>query len=415
VVYSLGERNYNENLDAAWSVFTGPQFRSVQWLMAYYHGTKPPQRSGPSITLPGGAKVEYRSILSESRGANDADAGGRPDLIVFDDIIPTEAAWSSTMRTRIEDRILTMILPMGGPDCVIRGAGTMVHREDFVSKAARGVIAGWQTTENRDRSAKTSDGVLFPERFSAKELSQIEAEYSSLGKGYLYRREYLNDISEDATNPLAVYDVPIGTPTGNTIKVLAVDHSQGVGLDYFVAVELERDTQGRTYIGRLVRDNKLPLEGRKSAIANLVKTRRPERIVIEKTSESMTFIETLEPYLQQANIHILIDKPTAASRGEKNSFIVNWVEPMLKAGSLICKDDATRDILQAEMAAFSLTSKNNVDDLLDAIASGTRYLRSADVAKPEVLKPTGIPQLDRERAKLRAALTGKQRGALSFQ
>jgi hypothetical protein len=417
VVYSLGERNYSENMDAVWSVLTGPQFKAIQWLYGYYHGKEQPTRSGSTITLPGGAKIEFRSILSESRGANDAMAGGRPDLIVFDDIIPTEAAWSQTMRTRIEDRILTMIQPMGGPNCIMRGAGTQIHLDDFVSKCARGIVSGWDTTPLDDRAAIRPDGtVLFPERFTIEELERIRKEYDSLGKGYLFRREYLNDVNQDESHPLSRYSLEVIAPdTSNTHTVLCVDHSQGIGLDYFVVTQLQRDVTGRTFATVRTRENEISVPERVQAVERAILLHRPERVVVEDTSESRTFIDILRQHLLNRDIKIILDTPTASSRGDKNSFILGWIEPMCKDGSLICTDERTRDILLSEMVAFSITSNSNTDDTLDTIAGGVRYLRTPQREKKELFAPTGIPQLDRERKRLRDSLAGRKPEVLSFQ
>jgi hypothetical protein len=404
-------------MDAVWSVLTGPQFKAIQWLYGYYHGRMPPERSGSTITLPGGAKIEFRSILSESRGANDAMAGGRPDLIVFDDIIPTEAAWSQTMRTRIEDRILTMIQPMGGPNCIMRGAGTQIHLDDFVSKCARGIVSGWDTTPPEDRSAIRQDGtVLFPERFTIEELDRIRKEYDSLGKGYLFRREYLNDVNQDESHPLSRYILDISQPdSSNTHTVICVDHSQGIGLDYFVVTQLQRDVTGRTFATVRTRENEISVPERVQAVERAILLHRPERVIVEDTSESRTFIDILRQHLLNRDINIILDTPTAASRGDKNSFILGWIEPMCKDDSLICTDDRTRDILLSEMVAFSITSNSNTDDTLDTVAGGVRYLRTPQIEKKELFAPTGIPQLDRERKRLRDSLSGRKPEVLSFQ
>lgn len=417
MIFSDGQANYINNLNAAWSVLTGPKFRSIQWLYAYFHGLEPPRKVGNIIYLPGGSKIEFRSIDSESRGANDEAAGGRPDLILFDDVTSTDAASSHVKRETQENRIISMILPMGADDAVFRGAGTLIHREDYVAKVARGIFGGWTVTPAQDQEAHNDDYsfILFPEKFTEAEFRRIQSEdYDSVGKGWRYRIEYRNDIRLSKDQPLGIYDCPVAQPDTLTHDLLIVDHSQCVGQDYYAVTGLRRDTLGKTYAKVYTRRNDLTVPERLTAVYDAIMLRRPERVIVEDTSESRTFIDILLPFLQSKGVSISVDTPTAASRGDKVSFILGWVEPLCKAGSLLCEDQQTRDILSSEMNAFSVSSTANVDDVLDTIAGGARYLRTPAAPKKVLFAPTGIPQLDRERKRLRDSLTGKKTEAVSF-
>lgn len=379
LAFAYGAANYRSNQDAVFNILTGPQFRGIQWLMPYFHGLEQPKRKDNMIVFGSGAKIEFVSILGNTRGTNDAGAAGRPDLIMLDDIIPTEAAWSDVYRQRVEDRYLSVIVPMGGKGCRIVGAGTTVHREDLVSKIAAGKMGGWMTTPIEDRAAIRKDGtLLFPERYNADDLERIRVnEYEALGKGYLFRREYYNDVSETDTHPFSRYSVTKeDTDPNQCYRVIAIDHSQGVGGDYFAAGEIGRSYDGKTHVLDLERSNTIQLPERMQLIERWIKRRQPHVLVIEDTSESRTFIDVLKIYLYEAGIHVNIQTPTAASRGNKNGFILGWLEPLLRDGLLCCNVVDNLAIIETEMVNFSLDSKNNVDDCMDMIANACKYLET---------------------------------------
>lgn len=379
LAFAYGAANYRSNQDAVFNILTGPQFRGIQWLMPYFHGLEQPKRKDNMIVFGSGAKIEFVSILGNTRGTNDAGAAGRPDLIMLDDIIPTEAAWSEVYRQRVEDRYLSVIVPMGGKDCRIVGAGTTVHREDLVSKIAMGKMGGWTTTPIEDRAAIRRDGtLLFPERYTKEGLERIRInEYEALGKGHLYRREYFNDVAEPATHPFIGHSITVDIVDPNQcFRVIAIDHSQGLGKDYFVAGEIGRDYEGRTHVIDLERSNTIKVADRCELISRWIKRRQPHVLVVEDTSESRTFIDVLELYLIEDGLHVNFQQPTAASRGNKNDFIEGWVTPITKKGFLCCNLSDKSAIIQTEMDNFSTDSKTNVDDCLDMIANACKQMKT---------------------------------------
>lgn len=195
-------------------------------------------------------------------------------------------------------------------------------------------------------------------------------------------------------------------------RVVSIDHSQCVGLDNFVIAETGRDCDGNTHILDLYITNTATIQERLEAVASFVRRRRPRMLVCEDTSESRTFIDVLTLYLQQQDIGMQVEAPTAASRGNKNDYIASWLVPLLQNHTLFCNVVDKFDIIHTEMYNFSMDSRDNQDDILDTLTSGIRFLRTPDRAKPVVFADTGIPEIDKQRRILRAALSGKKRGTM---
>lgn len=399
MIFSLGQDNYHSNLNAVYNAFTSPQFASLQWLAAYYHGENIATKQGAIIRMGSGAKIEFKSLLSEARGANDAEAEGRPKLIILDDIIPTEAAWSSTMRKRIEDRYLSMVRPMGADGCQFIMTGTTVDRDDIIGKVSRGVWTGWEVTPPEHRKAfdKHTKAVLFPERYTYEDLQDIQKEYDELNKGYLFGREYLNDTSEVESYPLSSYKVPIADwTTVNPLamhRVISIDHAHGAGRDYFVALELGQKGY-KSYILQMQRSNTWRLHERYEAVLRMLTTRKPQLLAIEDTSESRSFIEGLTEWLAQKGVYIKTERPSASARGNKEQFIHGQLEPRLQQQAIIAGSAEIAKVLHSELAGFNLEARDNLDDTIDCLASGVRFLKEPDVDITDKPARTGNHLID---------------------
>ena len=192
-------------------------------------------------------------------------------------------------------------------------------------------------------------------------------------------------------------------------RVISIDPSQCVGADNFVMVEQGRDYSGDTHLIDVYSTNKAPLNERLDKVLQFVKRRRPNFLVIERNTDSITFIEVLQLYLKSNDVHIEIEEPTAASRGKKEDYIVNWLQPVLQSGVYYCNLSTILDTIHSRLYSFSVDSTTNDDDELDAIASGLRYLKTPKKPDKVHLPLTGDPSVDRSRRKLEAALQGKKK------
>lgn len=398
VIIAISEANYEGNLRAVRSVFESPQFEAVQWLSTYLLGTAPPRFVDNRIEFESGAIIEFRSIHSELRGMNRAEAGGRPDCIVLGDIIPTEARRSTTQRDEITDLYTVMIGPMGRINCRHIISGTVIHKDDLLGLIRSGKLQGFTVTPDAHQRAynESTRDVLFAERWTYDDLMRLKSEkYDSIGRHHLWRSEMLNDPSEADSNPLAGLDLPIKPQNPDAMyRVLAVDHAHGTGGDKFVLAEVGRGPDGKDAILRVRSSNQWNLMERINQTIEMIKSRRPARVVIEDTSESRSFIELLREELAKAGIFIKIDAPKGAAKGNKNDYILSQWEYRLTAGYLSCAPGPWVADIKREMVAWSIDSKTNADDILDAVSVGLNELVKPNGDRPRAPEPTGNPSWD---------------------
>lgn len=400
VVMSHSEDNYKGNLAGVWSILTSPQFAGLQWYSAYFNGLEAPTRSDNVIRLPGsGTVIEFRSLMSESRGANYAEAGGRPSMITLDDIIPTTAYTSETIRETITDRYLSMVLPMRTKAGKIRINGTVAHRDDLIGLILSGKLQGYRLTPPEHRKAyneQTGD-VLFKGRWNLETIMELKrTQYDSVGRSYMWRKEMLNDPTEADSHPFYASTLPRYAPRGvlpyTLHRVITVDHAHGSGMDYFVAAEIGMDYAGNVYVIELQRSNEWDMNRRVAAIISMLRRRPPHYLVIEDTTESRTFIEVLQNALTDEGLHVNLERPSASSRGNKNMHILGRLQPIIADGALIIPE--ADDVIEKELQNFDLSSKRNIDDVIDALASGVRYLQKPDKRVGGGHVKTGDPLTD---------------------
>jgi hypothetical protein len=256
------------------------------------------------------------------------------------------------------------------------------------------------------------DNPWFPTELDAERLQDKEKRpgtYSHIWEGGYLESSETHPFMDYSIHPIPELDpVAYAKWAAGLYRVVSIDHSQCVGRDYFVIAEQGRDAYGKTYLLDLYRTNTADITERLKQSARFIRKRRPERLVIEDTSESRTFIDVLKLHFRDNDISMTITTPTASSRGSKEPYIVNWLEPLLDDGLYYAKQDAC-DIIHQELYSFDITKKDNLDDILDTLASGIRYLITPKVEKQvQAFKMTGIKGLDDQRKKLNRALKGKK-------
>lgn len=437
VIYSLTEEGREGNLEAMEMVATDPDFEPLQWLFHYAHGPEIATRKDGRIHWGNGAITEFRSLLGESRGLNRPSAGGRPSLILLDDVIPSDAMDSETIRRKIVQRYLSMIRPMGRKGSRIVIVGTVMDIEDLIGMIITQRMKGFLVTPVQHRRAydPQTRKVLFPEKHTYAELMQtFQNEYVSTGNVRLWKREQLNDPSGDETHPFTKYahNLPVFRLSNMRHsmlmmdRTLGIDNAHGAGRDYFVCMEYWRGPDGRRFIPDAVISNTMDMATRLHTVLRFIMRRRPQRIVIEKTSESWDFIEALKKYLSDHGVHINIETPTAggAQSRAKNNRIYGWNQPLLEEGylhvpiyerpdhtqlpDLVTTSDYTQPQayeqegdttypdwvlhLFSEMSNFNMTRTNNVDDALDTMALCEEASQEPSTILPEVR--TGNPIID---------------------
>lgn len=387
LVVSLKEENFYDNLEAILSVTRDEKFAPLQWLAHYFHGTTIAKKRGNVIQFGNGAVIEFRSLLGEMRGINKAQAGGRPERIVLDDPNPTEAAWSETIRSRVIDRYLSMVVPLGKSGSKIIVVGTIMHRDDLVNMIVTGRIGGYSITPAKYRKAydEHTHEVIFPERWTYEEIMALKRDqYDKSGKGHLFRRELLNDPSESDTHPLS--NIVLNRYAKNTVlpsrmyRAIACDHAHGVGKDFFTIVEYGLDHNDNVFCIGCKRSQSWDITRRIQELAMMIKHRNPHVLAIEDTSESKSFIELVKLHFARNEIHTNLITPSPHERGSKNIHILERLQGRLIDKTVFFpEEEQWAEWLEAEMANFDMTSKTNVDDLLDASATAFRFLKKPSI------------------------------------
>ncbi|WP_299081639.1 phage terminase large subunit [uncultured Paraglaciecola sp.] len=190
-------------------------------------------------------------------------------------------------------------------------------------------------------------------------------------------------------------------------RVISIDPSACVGADEFVMCEQGRDYGGDTHLIDMYSTNDADLPTRLAKVEEFIRRRRPDFLVIERNTDSIPFIETLDFYLKANDIYIKITDPTAASRGKKETYITNWLQPLFNSNSYYCKLSDKLDIIHTEMYSFSVDRTDNKDDKLDSMTSGVRYLITPDRPEKEY-KVSNMNLPSAVQTKLERALSGKR-------
>jgi hypothetical protein len=325
--------------------------------------------------------------MGENRGLSSA---GRPDLVIMDDVIPSDAAYSETVRDHVTDTWFSVIRFIGRADCRFIGVGTVLHKDDLWSKISDERIGGWKHVRLRayDPDApedEVEETVLWKDRWSYEKLMQVyNEEYVADNKEYLWCREMLNDPATSQTNPFIDmvfkhYDVnPADTrliyggemiSTNSLYRVMTIDHSQGTGNDDFVIMETGQDHRDIIFMLRVFKSDKANMAERIRMTKKWLLQRKPHKLVIERTTESMSFIDVLESELRSTGLEIRIEKPTPQKFGKKNDRITDRLIPAYAGGRIVhMRGSDVSDFIEDQLRRFDKTRKNNRDDAIDALA-----------------------------------------------
>ena len=380
-VISCGQDNYKSNLNAIYAALTLDKFAGVSWFLPYFYKDTTVRKAGSQIIIGDmEAVINFRSILGEMRGLNESEAGGRPTLIVPDDIIPTTAQRSMADRETILNNYMSVVEPLGEAGSKIAGVGTIMHPDDLVAKFSRGAF-GFQTTPPKERGIynEQTEDILWPELWTWEKIEEKREQYIKEGKEALFFCEYMNQPRLTDTYPLSGYPVKqfsfFDVNVWDMNRVIGIDHAHGTGNDYFAIAEYGMDWQERVFALNIQRSKDWNIDTRLRKTVELVSERRPNVLIVEDTSESRTFIELLERALENADIGIGVERTKPSARGSKNDHILGRCEPLIKNGRLYFPDsEEWAAWFDNEANAFDYHNRNNVDDLLDVSANCFAHL-----------------------------------------
>lgn len=369
------------------------QFEELHYLLPYLFGGTEPilKKNDIELVLNNGSRAEYISMTSEFRGLS---SEGRPDLIVMDDIIPQTASFSDKDRERVTNTYYEVIRWLGRAKARHIGTGTILHKDDLWGQIGDNRIGGWSFMRLRAYDPDTHE-VLWEDRWSYDDLMKIyQEEYIKAGRGAAWYREMLNDPQDRQTNPFIdmefeTYDPKeLGDEWKKYYALVSIDHSQGVARDDFVVMATATDDEDNTYVLDYYADDLTSLEERLNRSVAFVKKYKPQGIIIERTSESLSFIDALSARMREKSLWCPIQDPTPSKFGSKNQRITNWLSPKYIEQKILHPKNNAGLRLENQLRTFDITRKNNRDDIIDALSWAIIF---GHKSKPEKksLRPSG--------------------------
>jgi hypothetical protein len=359
------------------------QFPEFHWLLPYFFDGKDPivKANEDELVLSNGVRFEFRSLGGEARGLNTL---GRPDQIELDDVLKSEAASSDTVREKITDTLFSVVNWIGSADAHLFASATIMHKTDFWSLVADGVIGGWAVQRLKAHNGIGDySNILWPERWTAEAIDKEYKSYLNTGRVHLYAREMLNDPASASTHPFANvefrYYKPTAVPMDRLYRVISIDHASGTGGDDFAICETGEDDKGNIYVLDLYLNNTITMPQKLSQVEAFIRRRKPHRLVIGRTSESMSFIEVLKNYLKGKLIFLNIDEPSEVA--SKNERMRSQLEPRYLSGTIHHPQiEGAQWVTKMETALRSLdvTTDRNYDDPIDVLSRCVEYSRQAE-------------------------------------
>lgn len=135
--------------------------------------------------------------------------GKRPDLIVGDDLENDEIVMNQERREKFRNWVFGALIPCKSPTGIIRIVGTILHMDSFLERlmpkdwdkntlstplkdfSTKKVAGVWKSVRYRAHD-EDFENILWPERFSEKDLKEIRSMYIEQGNPEGYYQEYLN-------------------------------------------------------------------------------------------------------------------------------------------------------------------------------------------------------------------------------
>ncbi len=392
VVIAVSDGNNEGNIEAVKDVFESEDFAPLQRLAHYSYGTDMMRASGNVLTFGSGRRraiAEFRTLMGEMRGMNKVKAGGRPSLVIGDDIVHSDSYDSRAIRKRALRRFISMVEPLGKKGARILVNGTALHENDIIGMIRSGKFSGYRVTPPAQQSAYNpkTGAVLFPERWTLAELLAERKRYEDAGLGHLFRCEFMNDTKEPVRFPLQGMPLPRVDITTITpwlyTRVIVVDHAHGAKRDYFVILEMAMDHNGNVYLLQMRRSNQWNVAQRRAELVSAIRLRTPHKLIMEDTSESRTFIDTFESEVIEAEkLPVTMHRVYPSDRGSKTQHIVGRLQPRLIAKTIHAVPEIA-EAFDTEAANYDYDSDENVDDIMDTAATGIKELTPAEPPRRE--------------------------------
>lgn len=251
-----------------------------------------------------GSTIAARGLGGTSLGIRSGTA--RPDLIVGDDMEPSEGDYSATAKGKLLRKLTDGILPMAARGAVVQLTGTVTMRGSIVhdvvqaAKGEPGPDAGWVAAQRfraRYYPPVTPAGEsVWPQRWT---VGDLEVEQAADPRGYALN--FLNDPSTAGggavwwTPDLFRYDERF--PTAARVIHVDVATTRRAGSDFTVLAQVGRDASGLRACVERVEWGRWTLAEMRGRIADFCAPLRIKPLVrIEGNQGGDTWLDSLAPW-----------------------------------------------------------------------------------------------------------------------
>jgi|GEM_PF-283846 predicted phage terminase large subunit-like protein len=318
------------------------------------------------VELANGTAIQALGANSSMRGLRfkDPTTGKtfRPDLVICDDIMRDELAYSSVQREKLYDWFKRTVLPLG-KDIFIVVINTIFHADDLPSRLLReieeGKLSSWLGLRF---SAFLEDGKtpLWPEYWSRKALEEKKQALGSLK----FATEYMNEplLEEDRLFKeewFQFYSAKELPERDSLEVVMGVDPAVGkAGGDYSAIVVLGRHGSGLLYVLETYA-RKVSPTGFMDALFEIYERWKPGVILFETVAFQEVYKDEILREGSRRGIFLPIKevKPRASKevRAQK-------LAPLIENGLLLFRKE--QKLLIQQLVEFP---KGDHDDLVDAL------------------------------------------------
>jgi len=313
-----------------------------------------------------------REATISAYGADGSIVGRHFDVIILDDVVDEENAWTDGQREKLANWFGKVLRPCVMPTGKLHLIGTWYHLRDLYGVLLDSVEKGegrWRVIQD---SAIGHDGAaLWPEEYSLERLDEIRRD-PTVGS-VLFASQYLNDVSgyRDAifrADWMQTWNASVlaeqGVSFNRLPKYVGVDLaiSQSRDADYFAVVVIATDARGRVFVVDTFRD-RLSFDAQVKKIAEVSRSHRPVRVAIE----SNAYQAALAQHLRKLGGVPVREVRTRTGKVQR----AHRISPLFENGLVYLPEHDHR--LLDELVEFP---RGGHDDLLDALMMAVEEARA---------------------------------------
>lgn len=255
--------------------------------------------SSTKIVLSNGHTIYARGYGTKVRGAH-------PKVIIVDDCLNDEDAYSETIRTKNNDYFFNAITNMVIPGGQIVVIGTPFHGRDLYGELKKNPVYFYKEFPAESNPGKPNNIVLWPERYPLAALLEKKIEVGTIRYG---RELLVNPISDEMSlfpkklfegSPVEQFELKLGLPLefwrDKGIDIfIGVDFaiSATVQADYTVIIVLGVDDFGNRWLIDIYRGKGLEYQKQKSLINKYGRLYDPFMIFLEANQMQSIFGDEL--------------------------------------------------------------------------------------------------------------------------